>query len=321
VKIRSALFALGLSLMTAPAAAAEPPRVVASILPLHSLVSAVMEGVGTPHLLLPGHTSPHDYTMKPSDARVLDSADVVFWIGESLETMLERPIDALAADAVVVAAAEAKGVVVLPVREGGAWEAHGHDDHDDHDKHEKHDDEHKHEEEHAHHGGDPHLWLSPANAKALLSVIAGTLSKADPEHAATYRANATKAQAAIDAAAQAVAATLAPVRERPYIVFHDAYQYFERHFRTNAVGSVTLSDARRPSAARVREIQHKIADAGAVCVFSEPQFEPKLVRTLTAGTNARAGELDPLGAVITPGAGHYLALLSALADSLADCLK
>ncbi|MCP5366570.1 MAG: zinc ABC transporter substrate-binding protein [Hyphomicrobiales bacterium] len=327
------LFAGAVLALAAPARAAEPPRVVASIAPLHSLVAAVMDGVGTPHLLVPRQASPHDYTLKPSDARALDGAAAVFWIGDSLEAFLEHPIAALASRAVVVAAEEVKGVTVLPAREGGPWEAHvhghdehGHDEHEKHAEHEKHEKhaehaEHKDHDDHGHHGEDPHLWLSPANAKALLAAIAETLAGLDPERAATYRANAARAAAAVDAAAADAARDLGPVADRPYVVFHDAYQYFERHFGTHAVGSVSLSDARKPGARRVREIRAKLVESGAVCLFAEPQFDDRLVHTLIEGTDVRTGVLDPLGSHIAEGPGHYPALLRSLAKALAACLK
>ena len=349
--------ALGASLMLqagSPALAQETaPTVVTSIQPLHSLVSAVMEGVGEPQLLVRGANSPHDYTMTPADARALSQAELVVWVGESLELVLARPISALAAKAVVLEAMEAEGVEALEGREGGAWEAHA--DHDEHEAeghkdehaheheahkdehaheahkdehaHEAHEDEHAHEahkDEHAHehaHGAlDGHIWLDPRNAAAIGLAAAEALAKVDPAHAARYRANAKSLAAGLRELEADLAETLAPVRSVPYIVFHDAYQYFERRFGLNAVGSITISPERAPGAKRVKEIRARLRDTGAVCVFAEPQFEPALARTVVEGTKTRIAVLDPLGADLTPSPAAYGQILRNLAGSLRDCL-
>lgn len=329
----AAMLALGLS------AAQAESTVATSIPPVHSLVAKVMTGVGEPALIVPPGASPHHYSLRPSEAQALDEAEVVFWVGEALEPFLERPLETLAQDAHVVALDEADGTTVLPTREGGAWDPHDHDDdhdhgdedaHDadhDHDHDEEHDhapdEDHDHEHEAAHHhdGMDPHLWLDPRNAQAWVRVIADTLAQDDPDNAETYRANAERALADLKALETELRDVLTPVKTRPYIVFHDAYQYFEGRFGLSAVGSVTLSDARTPTPARLQEVRAKIADSGAACVFAEPQFEPKVVDTIVDGTEARKGVLDPLGATIPTGPGQYDALLRSLADALVDCLN
>ena len=341
-------------------------QVAATIAPIHSLVSMVTDGVTSPALIVRPGASPHGYSMKPSEAQALDSADVVFWIGESLEPWMEKPLTTLAGDAVIVELADVEGVERLAFREGGVWAEHDHDHgHGDHDEHghdehahdeETHDehghDEHAHDdhdhEEHAHdekahdeheheghahdeeahgdhghdHAGgfDPHLWLSPDNALVWLDVITETLAERDPDHADVYRTNAKAAIAEIEAVAAEIEGLLEPLDETPYVVFHDAYQYFERRFDLDPLGSIRLGDADQPGPARIIEIKDAIADRGATCIFAEPQFEPRLIDTVIEGTDVKTGTLDPIGAGLQPGAGLYPELLRGLAVSLTDCL-
>ncbi|MBC7137055.1 MAG: zinc ABC transporter substrate-binding protein, partial [Oceanibaculum nanhaiense] len=224
-------------------AQAQPaPKVFVTVKPVHALVAGVMQGVGEPYLLLKGGESPHSYTLKPSDARALSESALVFWVGESLETFLEHPLETLGKQARIVELAEAKGIETLEGREGGAWESH--EAAHDHDK--KHD--HSHDKKHAHaaHDGiDGHLWLDPHNAEAIVTVAAEALAGIDPANAAAYRDNAQKMVERIEALDAELTAQLAPVKDRPYIVFHDAYQYFEAHYGLKAVGSITLSPERQ----------------------------------------------------------------------------
>lgn len=333
--MRRLVLAAALLVTAAPVTAALParadaPAVVASIKPVHSLVAAVMRGVGEPGLIVRGAASPHTYSMKPSDARLLEGAGVVFWIGPEMEGFLAKPLAANAGRARTLALMEAPGLTLLETREGGAWEKHEHhhgdddDHHDDdhHDGHEHHDDHADHDD--GHHDGhaehDGHLWLDPANAKAMVSAIAATLAEADPAHAAAYRANAAAAAAGLDALDAEIAATLAPVADRPFVVFHDAYHYLEHRYHLNAVGAITVSPERRPSAQRLTEIRAKIAGLAAACVFAEPQFEPALVDTLIEGTAARKGVLDPEGATMSEGPELYATLMRTNARALAGCL-
>ncbi|NDK34991.1 zinc ABC transporter substrate-binding protein [Rhodovulum sulfidophilum] len=329
----------------ATAANAEVPSVVADIPPVHSLVSIVMGDLGTPGLLVQPGASPHGYSLRPSEAEALDDADAVFWVGEALEPWLEGPLDALAADAHVVELMETDGTTELKFRENATFEPHSHDhghehaeedhdhehavaghDHDhehaeDHDHdHEEHDHDHDHEGHH-HHGHDPHAWLDPENAKVWLGAIAAELSELDPENAATYAANAKAGQAELDGLIGEISAELAPVRGKHFIVFHDAYHYFENRFDFPASGSITLSDASAPSPARIEEIQNKVRELDVTCAFSEPQFNPKLVATVFRGTDAKAGVMDPLGADLAIGADLYPHLLRNLSSSLTDCLE
>ena len=358
---------LSTTVLSASVATAEADiNVVASIKPVHSLVAAVMEGVGTPDLIVDGAGSPHTYALKPSQAGNLQNADLVFWIGDRLETFLEKPIESIATKAKSVTLIESHGLNQLKFREGGAFDSHdhehdehghddhGHDDHaedkhddhghDDHakDKHDdhghddhaedKHDDhghddhaEDKHDDhghdDHGHDGYDPHVWLDPVNAKALVHEIEEALSDADPANAGTYEANATALMGRLDALVEEVQTELNPVKGRGFVVFHDAYQHFETRFGISAIGSVTVSPEVMPGAERIRELQGKVNSLDASCVFSEPQFEPKLVSTVTENTNAGTGVLDPLGASIPDGPGLYFTLIRNMASALKECLS
>ena len=284
-------------------------KVVTSIKPVHSLVSAVMAGVGEPSLLVKGAGSPHTYALKPSQAQLLQDAELVFWMSHDLEAFLENSIESIATNAKSVPLMEAHGLTKLAFREGGAFDSHGHEDHDEH----KHD-------EHAHHGEDPHVWLDPVNAKAMVHEIEEALVEADPSNAAAYEANAEALMSRLDDLVAEIDAELEPVKGRGYVVFHDAYQYFETRFGVSAVGSITVSPEVLPGAERVAELQDKVRDLGATCVFSEPQFEPKLVATVTENTNAGTGVLDPLGTSIDDGPDLYFTLIRNMAASLKGCL-
>jgi len=316
--------ALAAFLGLAAPAAAEVPKVVATIKPIHALVASVMGELGTPGLIVRGGASPHTYSLRPSDASALGAADVVFWTGHGLELFLEDSLGTLAPQAAVVALSENPAITLLPVREGGAFEAHahgdevheGHDHGDDHEGHDHGDHDHAHE----HEAGDMHFWLDPANAAAMLANIADTLAAADPEHAATYAANAAAAAEELTALTARVEAVLAPVKAKPFVVFHDAYQYFERRFGLSVVGSITVTPDTMPGASRIAEIRARLIEANAACVFAEPQFEPAIVNTIVEGTPARTGVLDPEGASLAEGPGLYAELVEGLAQGLADCL-
>lgn len=282
--------------------------VVASIKPIHSLVAGVMEGVGEPGLIVGGAGSPHDYAMRPSEAGALQDAGLVFWVGEGLETFLADPLQTLAGDARIVELSEVDGLTLLGYRKAGPVHA----DHEGHD----HD-----EEDHAHGAMDMHLWLDPENAKLMVGEIARALSGADPENAGSYEQNAAALQDRLDDLIAQTQAAVAEIRDRPFVVFHDAYQYFEERFGIEAAGSITVSPEAIPGARRVAEIGERIEELGAVCVFSEPQFEPQLVSTLIEGTEARAAELDPLGAALENGPDLYFELISGMTASLTDCLS
>ena len=311
---------LGL-LLFLPLAALAEPRVVASIKPVHSLVASVMQGVGEPSLLVRGGASPHEYNLRPSDARAINEADVVFWIGPELESFLVKPLNNAKGKVRSVALLDAPDVAVWPLREGGAWEPHSHDraalgghheDHRDHDRDRDHD--------HAA-GRDAHIWLDPVNAAAMVRQIVAALGAVDPAHRADYERNGAALIERLNQLNQQLAAGLAPVEDRPYIVFHDAYQYLERRYGLSAVGSITLSPEQRPGAKRVAEIRARIRDLGVRCVFGEPQFQPALVETVIAGSSARLGVLDPEGgAELRAGPEAYFQLLRGLSVALRTCL-
>ena len=467
---RTAIAIGAMSLVNISAATADID-VVTSIKPVHSLVSGVMAGVSTPSVIIEGAGSPHTYSLKPSQAKQLQDAKLVFWMGDELETFLVGPIENIAKKATVVKLIDSHDLKKIKFREGGMFDDHGHDDHDDHSDHDghgehafewaglfdlkdgnyrwsfakvdgnyadpamkmvilksadieaseetaekllessnseirKHDDsisaakiayslnfdnsknvtdfnvkietdgkyafftehmpfefeanehffknesgtdieplaqvpdadhhdhdhekhakkehdEHDHEkhDDHGHGEFDPHVWLDPVNAKAIVHEIEEALVKADPEHASTYKANAHKMMDQLDSLVAELSDQLEPVHEKGFIVFHDAYQYFEQRFNVAAIGSITVSPEVMPGAERVSELREKISDLSATCVFSEPQFEPKLVETLVDGTGARTGVLDPLGATLVKGPDLYFQLLRNMASSLKKCLS
>lgn len=311
----AAALGLGAAALWAQPAAADAPDVVASVKPVHALVAAVMAGVGEPTLLVEGAGSPHTYALRPSDARALQDADLVFWVGRALETFLVRPLETLPQDARIVTLAEAPGVRLLETREGGVWGDHDGEHHD-----EAGHEEGGAEDGHAHGPVDGHIWLDPANARAIVAAAVAALGERDPANADAYAANGRAAVARIDALEAELRARLAPVKDRPYLVFHDAYHYFEDRFGLNAVGSITVSPEAQPGAGRLVALRDAIADLGAACVFSEPQFEPRLVETVVEGLPVGRGVLDPLGAELTPGPDLYAELLTGLADGLVACL-
>ena len=315
MKLLAPLAVLATTLLTTAAWAV--PNVVASIKPVHSLVAAVMAGVGEPTLIVKGAASPHTYALKPSDASALESANVVFWTGHGMELFLSDALESLSGDATVVELADAPGITLLPVREGGAFEPHAHEgeDHDHADDH-AHDD-HAHDE---HEEGDMHFWLDPENAKLMVTQIADTLAEADPVNATAYQDNADAERLKLDALEAEIATTLAPVKDKPFIVFHDAYQYFEARFGLNLAGSITVIPDTMPGAARIDELKAKLADLGPTCVFAEPNFAPTIISAITEGSAAKSGTLDPEGSALPAGVALYPDLLRGLAASLADCL-
>ena len=324
--VKSALLA-STFLFTSTAVATADVKVVASIKPVHSLVASVMQGVSQPSLLVKGAGSPHTYSLKPSQAKELQAADIVFWMSHDLEAFLENSIESIAKNAKAVSLMDSHGLMKLNFREGGAFDAHdhGHDDHGDdkhddhgHDKHDDHGDD-KHDD-HGHDEVDPHVWLDPQNAKSLVHEIEEHLAEIDPSNAVKYAANAKAVMKKLDALTKEIEADLKPIRDRGYVVFHDAYQYFEKRFGVSAVGSITVSPEVLPGAERVSELRDKVKSLNASCVFSEPQFEPKLVKTITENTDAGSGVLDPLGANIKDGPELYFTLIRNMAKSLKDCL-
>jgi zinc transport system substrate-binding protein len=247
---------------------------------------------------------------------------LVFWVGDSLETFLEKPLESLAGDAEVVTLSQVAGVTLLRSRAGGTWEAHDEQGDGEADSGHGEEDHGAASEEHAHHRGayNLHIWLDPDNAMAIVRAAVTALSDVDPDHAADYAGNGKALIGRLAALDRELRADLAPVAQAPFVVFHDAYAYFERHYDLNAVGSITVSPERTPGAQRLSEIRAKIRELGAACVFSEPQFAPRVVGTVIEGTSARQGVLDPLGVDQPAGPDAYFALMRELAGSLKKCL-
>jgi zinc transport system substrate-binding protein len=273
-----------------------------------------MQGVAEPKLLITGGSTPHNYSLRPSEARALARAELVVWVGPQLESFLEKPLESLAKNARHLTLLEAIEGPLLELREGGAWEGH----HDEHDA-EDHDHEADHHEVNAAEYGyevNPHVWLNPLLAKQIVSKVARVLSELDPAHQQHYAENSSRLEARLDTLHKELKTRLTPVKAAPYVVFHDAYHYFESAYGLNAVGSITVDPERSPGAKRVSEIRSKIKALQARCVFSEPQFESRLVQTVIEGTGARTGVLDPLGTDLAPEENSYFVLMNDLADNL-----
>ena len=313
---------------------ADTPQVAVDIAPVHSLVARVMEGVAVPDLIIQPGASPHEYSLRPSEAAALQASDLVFWVGSDLTPWLADTIETLAQEASVTALSKLDGTVKLEFRESAVFEVHDHDDHSGHDDHADHDadDDHDEHDDHADHDGtvghdehdhgayDPHTWLSPKNAMTWLNAIAGQLSSVDPDNAGVYFANAAAGRAEIEVLMGDVTAILDPLRNGRFIVFHDAYQYFEQDFNFPASGALSISDASDPSPARIAEIRDRIAEQGIDCVLAEPQFNPGLIATVLDGTDAQTGILDPIGSDLEPGSALYPDMIRNLAKALASCM-
>ena len=305
------------SVFVDPVLADDADGVVATIKPVHSLVSAVMAGVGEPKLLMRGMASPHTYNLRPSDARMLQGARLIVMIGENMETSLAGPIDRLANNARVVRLSNAPGLILKPVRSGRLFA--GEHDHHHHD--------------HGHHGHgdsdklatsqdafDTHLWLDPVNAVAMASAIADAMSEFDPRNEDTYQDNARQLSQKLKALTAEIDADLVPVRDIPFIVFHDAYQYFEDRFGLSAVAAIKLDPQQTPGIRRIQELRAKVRDLGVACVLAEPQFDQGLVDVVNEETPARSGIVDPLGSTVESGPNLYFTLLRNLAASVKQCL-
>lgn len=303
--------ALLLSVSIPTLALADVPRVITDIAPVHSLVAQVMGDLGKADLLVSGNASPHGFSLRPSQAADLEQADIVFWVGEELTPWLHPMLERLAPNAVQKELLHSAGTKGLEFRDGDNFEKHDHD--------------HGHEDEHAHdeHGEDgevdPHAWLDPENAKAWINTIAQQISALDPENESTYRQNAKAAAENLTGLITEIKATLAPVKDKNFIVFHDAYHYFEARFDHEAIAAISLGDASKPGPARVEKIQDIVRTSNVSCAFSEPQFSEGLVLTVLEGTDANIAVLDPIGATITPGPEFYDTLLRNMAQAIADC--
>ena len=297
------------------------PKVVTSIKPLHSLISYVMDGVGSPNLLVDGSSSPHTFQLKPSHATMLQEADVVFWIGEDLESFLETPLDSIAANAKKITLMDSDQIELLKFREKNVFEDH-HDEHDEHDEHEEHadgHDEHEGHDDHGHHHGefDIHFWLDPEIAKSIVKIASLELSEVDPANQATYQTNASNAVSELD---KLINDTRTKINsDAKYIVFHDAYQYFEQRFGIEVIGALTVNPEVLPGAKQLAEIREVIEHEKVNCLFSEPQFNPSIANTIAQDTGIKAAVIDPLGAELDPGKELYFQLIGDMATSFESC--
>ena len=334
-KLKKLSFALSiLSILTFFTPANAELKVVTSIKPIHSLASYLMDGIGKPELIVDGYASPHGFSMKPSHAKMLQNADLIFWVGEDLENFLEKPLKSIAKKAEKIELIEIKGLNVLKFRERNIFDEHDHDDHghDDHGKKEDNHDDHGHDdhgkkeddhddhdehEGHAHGEFDPHIWLDTMNAKAMLNEMAEHLIENDPKNEAKYKSNLDKALKDIDKLTIEVMTELN--NSVSSIVFHDAYQYFEKRFNVNVLGAFTVNTDVMPGAEQLAEIREIIEHDKVACVFSEPQFNPDIINAVAKDMKIKTGVLDPLGATLDSGKDLYFKLIRNMSVSFKGC--
>ena len=285
----------------------KPLSIVASIRPVHALIAGVMGDFGTPHLLLAAPASAHHFTLKPSQARALQNADIVFWIGPGMEQPLTKALATLATDAQSVALDDSAGLVLFD------FDDDGHDDHGTKGKHNDHGG-------HGEHGINPHIWLDPFNAQIMLGVIADHLGKADPVNAKTYQANADVMRQNLVQLQIDIARQLAPFAESEFLVLHDAHIYFERRFGMRAHGAITIEPDVMPTAAKIKKLRHDLESHPMDCIFSEPFLGQKAVGLINEGNDIPIGHLDPLGSQLPAGASLYADLLKSYAAAFKACL-
>ena len=294
-------------------------KVVTSIKPIHSLVSYVMDGVGTPDLIVDGFNSPHNFQLKPSHAKMLENADIIFWIGEGLENFLEKPLDSISKNAKKVELMEIKGINKLEFREKNIFAEHDHDEHkheEDGHKEEKHDDHDGHDD-HGHGEHDPHIWLDPQNAKVIVKLITKDLSELDSKNAPTYKKNSEKALSDLDKLIKEVKKDTN--KDLRFVVFHDAYHYYEDRFGINLLGALTVNPDVLPGAEQLAEIREVIEHEKVNCIFSEPQFNPDIIKSIAKDTGVKTGVLDPLGANLDKGKNLYFDLIKNISSSFKGC--
>jgi len=319
-KLKKLSFALSiLSILTFFTPANAELKVVTSIKPIHSLASYLMDGIGKPELIVDGYASPHGFSMKPSHAKMLQNADLIFWVGEDLENFLEKPLKSIAKKAEKIELIEIKGLNVLKFRERNIFDEHDHDDHghDDHGKKEDDHDDHDGHEGHVHGEFDPHIWLDTMNAKAMLNEMAEHLIENDPKNEAKYKSNLDKALKDIDKLTIEVMTELN--NSVSSIVFHDAYQYFEKRFNVNVLGAFTVNTDVMPGAEQLAEIREIIEHDKVACVFSEPQFNPDIINAVAKDMKIKTGVLDPLGATLDSGKDLYFKLIRNMSASFKGC--
>ena len=311
-----------LSFLTIFAPANADIKVVTSIKPIHSLTSYLMDGVAKPDLIVDGYASPHGFAMKPSHAKMLQEADIIFWVGEDLENFLVKPLSSIAKKAEKIELIEIKGLTVLKFRERNIFDDHDHDEHghDDHGKKEDdHDDHDDHDGHEGHHHGefDPHIWLDPVNAKVILKEMAEHLIENDEKNSAVYKKNLASALKDIDKLIKDTKSELN--KSVASIVFHDAYQYFEERFNVNILGAFTVNTDVMPGAEQLAEIREIIEHDKVACVFSEPQFNPDIIKAVAKDMDIKTGVVDPLGATLNPGKDLYFDLIRNMSASFKNC--
>ena len=337
-RIHSFLILVLFSIISLVSSANADVKVVTSIKPIHSLASYVMDGVGKPDVIVDGYNSPHGFSLKPSHAKMLENADLVIWVGEDLEAFLEKPLNTIAKKAKNIEVMDLKGIKKLEFREKNIFEGHddhGHDEHKDEHKehgHDEHKDEHKehghdeHKDEHKEHDGheghahgehDPHVWLDPMNAKVIVKEITKQLVQLDSKNSAAYKANSKKALADIDKLTKNIKKDLS--KDLRFVVFHDAYQYFEKRFGIQVLGALTVNTDVMPGAEQLSKIREVIEHEKVNCIFSEPQFNPSIIKSIAKDTKVKTGILDPLGAKLDKGKNLYFDLLNDMASSFKGC--
>jgi zinc transport system substrate-binding protein len=285
-------------------AASATPKVAVSIMPIHSLVAGVMKGVGEPVLIMDPTISEHHYSLKPSDARKISNADIIFVVSDDLERALVDPIANLAPSATRIALIDAPGLRILPRRTNNLW--HNAEEEEAHD--------------HEHEGNkDLHIWLSPNNAIAMVKYIAQVLASKDEDNASRYEENANEMVNRIYAMDQMLAKQLAFYKKAPYLVLHDAYQYFETHYGLNALGAISIAPDVSPGAKRMKQLKDLIVSQGVNCVFSEPQNRTASTVFLAEQAGVNIGELDPIGAKLTTGDDAYVRMMQNIGNGLAKC--
>jgi len=330
--LRTFLTILFINLLTV--AAHSSPKVVVTIKPIHSLVAGVMADVGEPKLLIDGFTSPHDFNLKPSQAKSLQESDLIIWIGEGLETRITKSIENLSNKIKVLELLDIKSIKTYEFREEDEHhddhakheEGEDHDDHAKHEEGEDHDNHAKHEEDDSHaghdHGGqDPHLWLDTTNAITITNTIAKSLAEIDPENKDKYAANAKAIIQNLQTLTNDIQKKTANISKQHYVVFHDAYQYFEKQFGMSKPLALTINPEVPLGAARIKEIKAELIEENISCLFNEPQFSPKALKVIAENSDATISTLDPLGGTIDSGSTHYFQMMQAMADSFSGCLS
>ncbi len=289
-------------LLSATSALAEPPKVMTDIVPVQSLVDMVMGDIGQADALMPPGVSPHSFALRPADATALANADVVIWTGPGLSLWLAEPLTTLAPDAATLVLLDTSGWQRLDVRNDPSFPVAPNPDTPS--------------------ATDPHAWMDPDIAAVWLGHIATTLADADPDNAAIYRANAAAAATALRDLGAEIATRLAPLADRPFVLPHDGYLYFENRFGLHPVGAITLSGATNPGPADLAELRDLVKAGGINCILTDAETSPKWVDLLSEGVaDITTAKIDGLGGSYPPGADNYPTMLRQMTDSLVDCLS